>query len=328
MKQINDIPVRRRPQSKDVNPADADMQGADVQAHPADAPRRPQRQIWDTGHDAGFEPGADVPAPKPARPRSTPLILRNSTPAEATEPKAEPAPVQAKRTVSRPRAAEPMADPTPPATAPPQGSMRPRSRPIMPPQGPSDAAAQTVPASPPAHPNDVPPAPVPQPPNPAPNGGPVNRAKTRILGFHAQDIAADPLAAGAQSKAEAGQLPAGWIVIVDGPGRGASFTVGPGVSTIGRAEDQAISLDFGDMSVSRTAHASVAYDEEQNKFFIGHGGKSNVVRRNGSPVLATEELEAGDLVRIGKTTLRFVALCGPDFSWENPMGTATEGGHG
>lgn len=153
----------------------------------------------------------------------------------------------------------------------------------------------------------------------------MNRVKTRILGFHSQDTAADPMAAAsaaAPAASQGGYFPTGWLVIVDGPGRGASFSVAAGVSTIGRGEDQAISLDFGDQSVSRSAHASVAYDEEQRKFYIGHGGKSNVVRRNSAPVLATEELEDGDLIRIGKTTLRFVAFCNADFSW------GAEGDHG
>ena len=104
--------------------------------------------------------------------------------------------------------------------------------------------------------------------------------------------------------------------MVEGPGRGASFSVGAGVATIGRGEGQTIQLDYGDTSISRDNHAAVAYDDEQNRFFVGHGGKSNIVRRNGNPVLSTEELENGDLIRVGKTVLRFVALCGPDFRWE------------
>ncbi|MBF9030848.1 FHA domain-containing protein, partial [Rhodobacterales bacterium HKCCE3408] len=159
------------------------------------------------------------------------------------------------------------------------------------------------------------------PPRPAAGA----RAKTRILGFHAGEIDTDPLSGPAASPAgPAGMFPAGWIVVIDGPGRGASFTVPIGVSTIGRNADQAISLDFGDMSVSRENHASVAYDEEQNKFFIGHGGKSNVVRRNGNPVLSTEELSDGDMIRIGKTTLKFVAFCGSGFVWNGEAGDAND----
>jgi hypothetical protein len=99
------------------------------------------------------------------------------------------------------------------------------------------------------------------------------------------------------------------------PGRGAYFAVTNSVSSIGRGLDQSICLNFGDASISRSNHAAIAYDAEQNRFFLGHGNKSNIVRRNGQPVLSTEELVNGDAIRIGKTTLRFVALCGPDFTW-------------
>ncbi|WP_347312233.1 FHA domain-containing protein [Defluviimonas sp. SAOS-178_SWC] len=141
------------------------------------------------------------------------------------------------------------------------------------------------------------------------------RVKTRIIGFHAGGAENDVFAADRATPSARGQYPVGWLVVVDGPGRGASFTIGTGVSTIGRGADQTVCLDFGDTSVSRENHALVAYDDEQNKFFVGHGGKSNIVRRNGNPVLATEDLADADLIRIGKTTLRFVALCGPDFTW-------------
>ena len=87
------------------------------------------------------------------------------------------------------------------------------------------------------------------------------------------------------------------------------------MSSLGRGLDQTICLNFGDVSISRNNHAAIAYDAEQNRFFLGHGNKSNIVRRNGQPVLATEELTHGDEIRIGKTSLRFVALCGEDFTW-------------
>lgn len=329
MKQINDIPVRRRPQSKDVHPENGQAE-------------RPRRQIWDLDFDGGQKvepqgPVSELPEPKPARPRSKPLILTPSsrqvktedtvaapTPAEpddapvtaagSTPPASpiKPADVPQKKAVSRPRVAEPSVEDAHDDAArklAQASSLRQRSRPIMAPAEP--AQAPTPPAS---------------------QGARVNRAKTRILGFHAPDVAPDPLAGDAKPAAQnggnAGQFPAGWFVIIAGPGRGASFTIATGVSTIGRGEDQSIALDFGDQSVSRSAHASVAYDEEQNKFFIGHGGKSNVVRRNGAPVLATEEMQHGDTIRIGKTTLKFVAFCGSEFTWVENGGTGPEVEHG
>ncbi len=142
------------------------------------------------------------------------------------------------------------------------------------------------------------------------------RVKTRLLGFHADDLEPDvfdeePKHTGADGP----QYPIGWLVVVDGPGRGASFTLTAGLSTIGRDGDQTVTLDFGDTSVSRERHASVAYDEEDNCAYVGHGGKSNIVKLNGKPLLSTEELNDNDMIRVGKTSLRFVAFCSAEFNW-------------
>ncbi|MEM1073580.1 MAG: FHA domain-containing protein [Pseudomonadota bacterium] len=149
-------------------------------------------------------------------------------------------------------------------------------------------------------------------------GRQAGRVKTRLLGFN-RDASeeADPFGQVPDTTATAQRekFPVGWLVIVEGPGMGYSFSLFSGASVIGRGDDQVIRLDFGDNSISRNNHAAIAYDEEQNKFYIGHGGKSNIIRRNARPVLSTEELHHADLIRIGETTLRFVALCGSDFKW-------------
>lgn len=142
------------------------------------------------------------------------------------------------------------------------------------------------------------------------------RAKTRMLGFHTQEPDA-VLFSNKDTANEGPQFPAGFLVVVDGPGRGAFFAVTARVSSIGRGPDQDVSLDFGDESISREGHASVFYDDEQNRFFLGQGNKANVVRRNNAPVLMTEELAHKDTIRIGKTSLRFHAFCGDDFTWSD-----------
>jgi hypothetical protein len=157
------------------------------------------------------------------------------------------------------------------------------------------------------------------------------RVKTRLLGFQSQDLAAqDPFArahdtdAAGEEPTRGPMFPVGWILVVAGPGRGASFALTRGVARIGRGPDNSVCLDFGDTAISRAAHASIAYDEEARRFFLGAGARSNLVRRNDRPVLATEEIADGDLIRLGKTTLRFVALCGPDFDWAGPADGAAE----
>lgn len=144
------------------------------------------------------------------------------------------------------------------------------------------------------------------------------RVKTRLLGFTPEAYAmADPIER-AEAR-ESAAFPVGWLVVVAGPGRGAAFALQDGVSRVGRGEDQAVSLNFGDNSISRENHLSVAYDSEQNAFYIGQSGRANLVRLNNRPVLSTEQLRTGDQIRVGETTLRFVALCDEAFSWsENP----------
>lgn len=154
------------------------------------------------------------------------------------------------------------------------------------------------------------------------------RVKTRLLGFehssgHTTDIFDRPATT---QPVRGAQFPVGWIVVVDGPGRGASMALLTGVSQIGRDEDQAIQLDFGDTSVSRKNHAAIAYDEETRCFFVGHGGKSNLVRLNGKPLLSTEPMKDGDTLTIGETRLRLVALCGQAFSWTDVDAAAEPAG--
>ena len=40
------------------------------------------------------------------------------------------------------------------------------------------------------------------------------------------------------------------------------------------------------------------------------------MRKNNVPLLSTEELQTNDTIRLGQTTLRFVAFCSDDFTWE------------
>ncbi len=141
--------------------------------------------------------------------------------------------------------------------------------------------------------------------------------KTRLLGYeHLEDDAVTTF-----DKAEKvvptarAMFPVGWVVVAEGPGRGTCFTLEAGMSQIGRGEDQAIQLDFGDNSISRTNHAAIVYDTETHDFLLGHGGKKNIVRLNGKPVISNETLVSGDEVVIGETKLRFTALCTADFNW-------------
>jgi hypothetical protein len=148
-----------------------------------------------------------------------------------------------------------------------------------------------------------------------------NIGKTRLLGFDTSDgrleLFQDSGNEAAPSKGC--YMPVGWLVIVDGPGFGHGFALQAGLSTIGRNKDQTVSLDFGDNAISRTNHASIVYDEKSNEFLLGHGGKSNLVRLNDRPLVATEILSNDARIQIGETTLRFVSFCSEKFNWSPSM---------
>lgn len=121
--------------------------------------------------------------------------------------------------------------------------------------------------------------------------------------------------AASQGPAREYDLVAGWLVVVSGPGRGCTREIYFGMNSVGRGEAQRIPLNFGDEAISREGHAFVVFDDIQQDFYIQHGGKSNLVRLNGKPVLAPAALAKGDTIDIGATRLLFVPLCSEDFSW-------------
>ena len=155
-----------------------------------------------------------------------------------------------------------------------------------------------------------------------------SRTRTRVLGFEPQPTSVVPLfgegrveenGSWAAEALAAGQpsvvFPVGWLVVTAGPGRGSAFVLTRGVSQIGRGADQTVALDFGDMAISRQHHAAVRYDAVTHRLQIGHGGKSNLVRLNGKPLLSTETLADGDEIQIGETTLMLKVLCTAAFNW-------------
>lgn len=153
------------------------------------------------------------------------------------------------------------------------------------------------------------------------------RTKTRLIGFdQGEGQVVDLFGAESQANAEprSVKFPVGWIAVIGGQGRGEVFALHTGMSQIGRGEDQAIQLDFGDTSISRSNHAAIVYDPEMHKFFLGHGGKSNVVRLNDAPLISNEVLKTGDIIRLGETTLKFVALCDDEFNWEDQDSKGTD----
>jgi hypothetical protein len=109
----------------------------------------------------------------------------------------------------------------------------------------------------------------------------------------------------------------GWLVVVKGPGRGRSVPLGYGMNSIGRDADNRVSLPFNDEQISRKKHAVIAYDPRGRKFFIREGDSSNLTYVGDDVVMGSTLLEGGETLRLGdQTELRFVPLCGGEFTWD------------
>lgn len=142
--------------------------------------------------------------------------------------------------------------------------------------------------------------------------------KTRLMGFDTSDSrVVDLFDEESAASAQTGRcaFPVGWVMVKAGPGKGECFALLSGMSQIGRGDDQAVRLDFGDMAISRANHAAIVYDPQKHTFLLGHGGKANLVRLNGEPVVSTHDLNDGDTIEIGETSLCFKALCSAAFNW-------------
>lgn len=150
-------------------------------------------------------------------------------------------------------------------------------------------------------------------------GQPVRNNRTRVIGFvdsgpeEPDPFSDSPIA----PPLERVRFPVGWLIVTDGPGRGYCFALISGMSQIGRGDDQAVRLDFGDNAISRNNHAAVVYDPAEKTFLLGHGGKANIVRLNGKPVIANETLKDGDEIHIGETKLELITLGKRTFDWMN-----------
>jgi hypothetical protein len=121
------------------------------------------------------------------------------------------------------------------------------------------------------------------------------------------------------SEDEAGELDngpvTGWLVVLDGPGRGRGVELGFGLNTIGASPDNRVQIDFGDPGISRDEHFSIAYDAMNRKFHLIRGRGRNLVYVEGEPLTDSRELMPNTDIKVGDTMLRFIALCGEAWAW-------------
>ncbi len=143
--------------------------------------------------------------------------------------------------------------------------------------------------------------------NPAPTPPPAPQAEPRT------QIA---MGSRMQTAGSSGELVCGWLVIIDGPGKGTSLVVGAGQSIVSRSPEQRICLNFGDDTITSKEQLRILFDDEEREFFISPGNGSSLNRLNGQVVGSQMLLNTGDTLKVGKTTLRFVAFCDKSFCWE------------
>ena len=67
--------------------------------------------------------------------------------------------------------------------------------------------------------------------------------------------------------------------------------------------------------ISRANHGLIVYDGRNRSFWIRHGDGTNLTYVDDEPVLEARRLAPLTHIRVGRTVLRFVPLCGDEFSW-------------
>ena len=107
----------------------------------------------------------------------------------------------------------------------------------------------------------------------------------------------------------------GYLIITDGPMKGADFRLHAGRNFIGRSPAMDITL-ADDNTVSREGHAVISYDSRNNHFRVSPGTSRGLAYLNGEEVDNGKELQAYDIIEVGQTRLLFLPLCGDKFTWE------------
>lgn len=117
---------------------------------------------------------------------------------------------------------------------------------------------------------------------------------------------------------------AGWLVCLEGPGRGRDYRLHMEKNFIGRAPNMDVVLD-GDSTVSREKHAIVIFDPRKKIFWAIPGESSGLVYLNGDIVNAPVQMNAHDILEVGQTRLALIPFCGDRYSWTKEEAPPAEG---
>ncbi|MBS1830971.1 MAG: FHA domain-containing protein [Acidobacteria bacterium] len=107
----------------------------------------------------------------------------------------------------------------------------------------------------------------------------------------------------------------GWLVCVDGPGKGKDYRIHTERNFIGRAATMDISI-AGDDTISRERHAIVTFDPKKKQFWIQPGESTGLVYLNEEAIYVPQQLKERDVIEVGQTKLVFVPFVNESFQWQ------------
>ena len=99
------------------------------------------------------------------------------------------------------------------------------------------------------------------------------------------------------------------LVIIEGPGQGAQFPIADALVSVGR--DDTCTFQVLDPLVSRK-HLQVRLEPATGKHVAGDYRSANGVFVNDTQLLLDRALQDGDRIKIGQTTLMYLAADHPD----------------
>ncbi|MDD6157649.1 MAG: FHA domain-containing protein [Lachnospiraceae bacterium] len=137
-----------------------------------------------------------------------------------------------------------------------------------------------------------------------------------VRGYHVPEDGNEDVTVAEAVKKIGFQPIAGWLVCVDGEGKGKDYKILYGRNFIGRDRSMDICIQ-GDKTISRVNHASISYDDKAKKYYYSPEIGRSIDYINGNPVFETVELHNRDCIEIGSMKLVFAPLCGDNFRWED-----------
>ena len=153
-------------------------------------------------------------------------------------------------------------------------------------------------------------------PSPASTPARVQANVTRRVERADPDIPSLNRAAANMTQAAPMRLVVGWLVVVNGPGRGHFVSLYAGANGIGRGSMAQIQLDFGDSDIAEGDHAVISYSPDR-RHFHAFSSQDTVLAINGVTVEHPVRLTGGEFLTLGSTRLLFIPLCNEQFDWED-----------